>query len=108
MKTMLTKNWDDSVEERIQMDPLFRQVLLREIVTNLLEGEVEAERSMLRRFITATTGFPQLERVLEREPGSLSTAFDVSGKLLAADLFAVIAYLEKQEGQSFEVFQRAA
>ena len=104
----LTKDWGESLEERIQADPSFRQALLQEIAANLLAGEMDAERSMLLRYIRATVGFAKLEQELGREQGSLTVAFQANRNLLASDLLAVIAHLEKLEGSTFQVLQKAA
>jgi hypothetical protein len=60
-KTMaLTRNFKETVIQRVQSDPAFAQALLDEAATLFLNGEPETARLILRDLVNATLGFEQL------------------------------------------------
>ena len=56
----LTRNFKQTVVERVERDPAFAQALLDEAATLFLNGEPETARLILRDLINATIGFEQL------------------------------------------------
>lgn len=55
----LTRDFRETIQARVQSDPVFRQELLKEGVECLLSGEVEVGKAVLRDLINATGGFHQ-------------------------------------------------
>lgn len=99
----LTKDFKDSIQARTQRDPAFRKALLQEGVECLLAGELDTGKSVLRDYINATIGFEELSRVFEKSSKSLMRMFGPKGNPQASNLFAVIHYLQVQEGVCLEV-----
>jgi hypothetical protein len=64
-----------------------------------------ALKTVLRDYINATVGFTELGAATKRSPKSLMRMFGPSGNPQARNLFAVVAYLQEQEGVRFEVRQ---
>ena len=62
----LTKDFKETIRARVVRDPGFRRALLREGIENLLAGDVETGKIILRDFINATVGFPKLSDVIHR------------------------------------------
>lgn len=58
----LTEDSKETVQVRVRRDPTFRQALLPEAVTALLEGDLVAGKAILRDYINATVGFEELGR----------------------------------------------
>lgn len=94
----LTRKFNETVKARAERDPVFREALLTEAVDQLLAGDVETGKAVLRDFINATIGFERLAR----EPGtpskSLMRMFGPKGNPRADNLFAIIRRLQKVSG----------
>jgi len=102
----LTKNFKDTIQVRAQRDPAFRKALLQEGVECLLAGDVNTGKAVLRDYINATTGFEELSRVFDKSSKGLMRMFGPKGNPQASNLFAVISYLQEQEGIHLEVKAR--
>ena len=102
----LTKDFKDTIQARAQRDPAFRKALLQEGVECLLAGDVDTGKAVLRDYINATIGFEELSQVFEKSSKSLMRMFGPKGNPQASNLFAVIQYLQEQEGIHLEVKAR--
>jgi hypothetical protein len=58
----LTRNFKQTVVERVERDPEFAKALLDEAATLFLSGEPETARLILRDLVNATLGFEQLAK----------------------------------------------
>ena len=102
----LTKDFKDTIQARAQRDPAFRKALLKEGVECLLAGDVDTGRAVLRDYINATIGFEELSQVFDKSSKSLMRMFGPKGNPQASNLFAVIHYLQAQEGILLELKAR--
>ena len=102
----LTKDFKDTIQARAQRDPAFRKALLQEGVECLLAGDVDTGKAVLREYINATIGFEELSRVFDKSSKSLMRNIGPKGNPQANNLFAVIQYLQEQEGIHLEVKAR--
>ena len=102
----LTKDFKETIQARAQRDPAFRKALLQEGVECLLAGDVDTGKAVLRDYINATIGFEELSQVFEKSSKSLMRMFGPKGNPQASNLFAVIQYLQEQEGIHLEVKAR--
>ncbi|MFP5230213.1 MAG: DNA-binding protein [Acidobacteriota bacterium] len=94
----LTRDFRESVVARIRKDRAFRRSLLREGVECLLSGDLEAGKSLLRDYIKATAGFPELAEATGIPAKSLIRMFGPTGNPHARNLFLVVAHLQRTEG----------
>ena len=99
----LTRDFKETVQARVRRDPAFRKALLRDGIESLLAGDVETGKTVLRDYINATVGFEGLGSVTQRSPKSLMRMFGPKGNPQARNLFAIVAYLQRQEGVRLEV-----
>lgn len=99
----LTRDFRDTIRERAQRDPFFRQALLREGLQLINNGDFAIGRSILRNYINATIGFPRLARATKISSPSLQRMFGPHGNPSAQNLFGVIAALQMAEGVSFKL-----
>ena len=99
----LTKDFKDTVKNRIANDPAFREELLKEGVECLLTGDVDTGKAILRDYINATIGFDALGSVTAKSPKSLMRMFSPKGNPQARNIFKIIAHLQKQEGLYLKV-----
>jgi DNA-binding phage protein len=94
----LTRSFKDIVKERVERDPKFREALFTEAVEQLLAGDVQVGKAVLRDYINATIGFEQLARETGTPAKSLMRMFGPKGNPRADNLFAVISRLQKASG----------
>jgi hypothetical protein len=99
----LTRSFRDTVQARAKKDRAFRAALLTEGVEALLQGDVEAGKSLLRDYINATIGFESLSERSQIPTKSLMRMFGPAGNPQAGNLFAVIAILQEAEKVALEV-----
>lgn len=102
----LTRDFKDTIRARALRDSAFRKALLQEGVACLLSGDVETGKAVLRDYINATIGFEPLAEVFGKSSKSLMRMFGPKGNPQASNLFAVIHYLQEQEGIHLEVKAR--
>ena len=89
----LTRDFRETVKARAARDPAFRAGLYREAVQSILDGDLATAKILLRDFINATAGFPQLTRRVGVPEKSLMRMFGPNGNPRAENLVAVVAAL---------------
>ena len=99
----LTRGFKDTIKNRIDRDPAFREELLKEGIECLLIGDVDTGKAILRDYINATIGFDALGTLTTKSPKSLMRMFGPKGNPQARNIFEIIAHLQKQEGFQFKV-----
>jgi len=99
----LTRDFRDTIRERAQRDAGFRRALLQEAVEQMLAGEMDLSKSMIRNYINATVGFPALAEAVHTRSESLMRMFGARGNPSMSNLIGVIAALQNQEGVHFRV-----
>ena len=85
----LTRDFRQTVVERIERDPAFAQALLDEAATLFLNGEPEPARLMLRDLVNATIGFEQLAALTDRPSKSLHRMLSPAGNPSMDNLAAI-------------------
>ena len=100
---VLTKDFKDTIKDRVVRDPDFRDELLKEGIECLLTGDVDTGKAVLRDFINATIGFDALGTATQRSPKSLMRMLGPKGNPQARNLFEIIACLQKHEGMHLKV-----
>ena len=99
----LTRDFRETVQARVRRDEKFRHGLLRDAIDALLAGETALGREILRDFINATIGFPELAEKTGIHVKSLHQMFGPRGNPTAANLFNIIAVLQEHEGVKLQV-----
>ena len=72
--------------------------LLTEAVEQLIAGEVEVGKAILRDYINATVGFEKLAKATRTPSKSLMRMLGPKGNPRANNLFAVIGELQRASG----------
>jgi len=90
----LTRDFKDTVLSRVQANPRFRDVLLKEGIETMLAGEVETGKSILRDCIAATVGLEQLGVEIDSSPKMLIRMFGPAGRPQAYSLITVISHVQ--------------
>ena len=104
----MTGDCKETIRARVQRDPGFREALQREGIENLLSGDVETGKIILRDFINAAVGFHKLSEITHRSAKSLMRMLGPQGNPQAKNLFEIVKYLQETEGVQFEVRPRRA
>lgn len=94
----LTRDFKETIQERVQKDVEFRRALLKESVQCMLDGDIDTGKAVLRDYINGTIGFKKLGVITHKPVKSLMRMFGPKGNPQARNLFEVIACLQKQEG----------
>ena len=94
----LTRDFKETVKARVERDPKFRAALLTEAVEQMLSGDMDTGKVVLRDYINATVGFKRLARETGTPAKSLMRMFGPHGNPRANNLFAVISRLQKASG----------
>lgn len=94
----LTREFKDTVKARAERDPKFRVALLKGAVEQMLAGDIDVGKAVLRDYINATVGFERLARQTGTPVKSLMRMLGPKGNPRADNLFAVIAGLQKTSG----------
>jgi len=104
----LTKDFNETIREQLQKSKGFRRALLKEAVGCMIEGDIDTGKSVLRKYINGTIGFVKLGKALGRSPKVLMRMFSAKGNPQAKNLFEIVAHLQKIEGTTLRVVDRAA
>jgi hypothetical protein len=99
----LTRDFKETIQARVQRDPVFREELLKEGIQCLLTGDMDVGKAILRDYIKATLGFEELGSLTDRSAKSLIRMFGPKGNPQARNLFEVIDQLQKKEGVQLQV-----
>ena len=99
----LTRDFKDTIKDRVANDQSFREELLKEGIECLLTGDVDTGKAVLRDYINATIGFNALGTATDRSPKSLMRMFGPRGNPQARNLFQIIAHLQEYEGIHLKV-----
>ena len=86
----LTRDFKQTVIERVEREPAFAQALLDEAATLFLNGEPETARLILRDLVNATLGFEQLAALTFKPSKSLHRMLSPHGNPSMDNLAAII------------------
>jgi len=94
----LTREFKATVKARAARDPAFREALLTEAAEQLLAGDLETGKAVLRDYINATVGFEKLARATGTPAKSLMRMLGPKGNPRASNLLAVLGKLQRVAG----------
>lgn len=95
---VLTRDFKNTVQARVERDPAFREAMLTEAVDLFLGGEVEVGKAVLRDYINATIGFERLSALTGTPTKSLMRMLGPKGNPTASNLFAVLSQVQVASG----------
>jgi DNA-binding phage protein len=85
----LTRDFKQTIVERVQRDKRFARALLDEAATLFLNGEPEAARLLLRDLVNATVGFETLAALTNKPAKSLHRMLSKHGNPSMDNLAAI-------------------
>jgi DNA-binding phage protein len=105
---VLTRDFKETVNARVQQDPEFAKALLDEAVGLFLNGEPETARLILRELVNATVGFEELANETSKPSKSLHRMLSAKGNPTMDNLTAVFNVLRKKLNVDIKVYTTAA
>src|SRR3979490_2695472 len=95
---VLTRDFKQTVVERVKRDPAFAKALLDEAATLFLNGEPHAARLILRDLVNATVGFESLAAATGKASKSLHRMLSTKGNPSMDNLAAIFDVVRKKLG----------
>ncbi|MBZ0094054.1 MAG: transcriptional regulator [Sulfuricella sp.] len=99
----LTRNFKQTVIERVERDPEFAKQLLDEAATLFLSDEPEMARLILRDLVNATLGFEQLAKLTDKPSKSLHRMLSPKGNPSMDNLAAIFGAVRARLKVGLEV-----
>lgn len=99
----LSRDFKEVMQARVQHDTAYRKALLQQAIQCLLEGEVDAAKSVIRVYINATIGFETLGELTGKSPKSLMRMFSSQGNPSVNNLFEALVHLQNETDVQLEV-----
>jgi DNA-binding phage protein len=100
---VLSRDFKQTVVERVQREPAFARALLDEAASLFLNGDPATARLILRDLVNATVGFEGLASATERPSKSLHRMLSASGNPSMDNLAAIFDVLRRSLKVDIEV-----
>ncbi len=104
----ITREFRKTVLNRAQNDPDFRRHMLTEAVNELLTGDLNAGKSILRDYINATITFEGLSKKLNKPSKSVHRMLGPRGNPRAKNILEIIRILQMHEHVTLQVRAKQA
>jgi DNA-binding phage protein len=104
----LTRDFKQTVIERVRRDPEFARALLDEAATLFFNGEPDATRLILRDLVNATVGFERLAAATGKPAKSLHRMLSKGGNPTMDNLAAILDVVRKELGVEIKARSVAA
>jgi hypothetical protein len=99
----LTKDFKSTIMARARKDKKFCEAMLSEAVTELLSGDVDAGKAILRDYINATITFEVLSKFMEKDPKSIMRMLSPTGNPTSKSLFMMFHVIQKLKKVHFKI-----
>ncbi|WP_310452859.1 transcriptional regulator [Sulfuritalea sp.] len=99
----LTRDFKQTVVERVERDPDFAKALLDEAATLFLSGEPDTARLILRELVNATVGFESLAELTHKPSKSLHRMLSPRGNPSMDNLAAIFSAIQNWLKVAFDV-----
>lgn len=93
----ITKKFRKTILSRAERDAQFRRHMLTEAVNELLAGDLDAGKSILRDYINATITFQGLAAKLRKSSKSIHRMLGPSGNPRAENILEIIKIIQAHE-----------
>jgi DNA-binding phage protein len=99
----LTRDYKQTIVERVERDPAFAKALLDEAATLFLSGEPDTARLILRDLVNATVGFESLAELTHKPSKSLHRMLSSKGNPSMDNLAAIFVAIRNWLKVTFDV-----
>ena len=93
----ITRNFRETILKRAEKDPAFRREMLIEAVNELLAGDLDAGKIILRDYINATITFEGLANEIHKSAKSIHRMLGPGGNPRADNILEIIKILQAHE-----------
>lgn len=100
---ILSRDVQDTVNQRLARDPEFAKALLDEATLLLLNGEAQTARLILRDLVNATIGFEELALATHKPSKSIHRMLSAKGNPTMDNITAIFNVLRKLLKVEFKV-----
>jgi DNA-binding phage protein len=104
----LTRSFRETVQSRAAHDPEFRTALLTEAVNEMIAGDLNLAKTILRDYINATITFPALAKELKKDSKSIHRMLGPKGNPRMDSIVGILKVLQVQEQGSLQARFRKA
>ncbi len=104
----VTRKFRTTIMDRAVNDSAFRRRMLTEAVNELLAGDLDAGKAMLRDYINATITFQQLAKKLNKTDKSVHRMLGPRGNPRADNIIEIIKILQAHERVKLRVEAKKA
>lgn len=101
--TPVGHSFDEMVQARVGREAALAEALLQMAVQEMLAGDLDVARSLIRDVIKGSIGYAELSRRTGTLEKSLVRMFGPSGNPTATNMFSVLAQLQRASGVSLQV-----
>jgi DNA-binding phage protein len=98
----LTRDFKQTVADRVQRDPEFAEAMLDEAATLFLNGETDTARLILRDLVNATVGFEGLASATAKPSKSLHRMLSAKGNPSMDNLAAIFGAVRQRLNVTIE------
>jgi DNA-binding phage protein len=102
----LTIKFKNTVQKRAVRDPEFRHALLVEAINELLTGDYNIAKSILRDYINATITFPILAQELHKSSKSIHRMLGPNGNPRMDSMVGILKVLQTKESIKLQTNMR--
>ncbi|MBC8256149.1 MAG: transcriptional regulator [Candidatus Marinimicrobia bacterium] len=99
----LTRDYRETIQNRLKKDPEFAKHLLDEAVSEFLNDNPESARILLREIVNATIGFEQLAKKTSNNSKSLHRMLSARGNPSMNNLTNIFGVLKQNLNVNFEI-----
>lgn len=99
----LTKDFKTTIMARAQKDSKFCEAMLSEAVSELLSGDVDTGKAILRDYINATITFEVLSKFMEKNPKSIMRMLSPKGNPTSKSLFMIFHIIQTLKKFNFKI-----
>jgi DNA-binding phage protein len=99
----LSRDFRETVMARVKKDPEFRSELIIEATNSLLEGDVEAGKSLLRDYLNATESLPTVASELNMHEKSIRRMLGPKGNPTLKNFIGILKACIRMEGLRLEI-----
>lgn len=93
----ITRSFRTTIMKRASLDLKYRRQMLAEAVNELLAGDLQVGKAMLRDYINATLSFEGLAKALNKPSKSVHRMLGPKGNPRAESIFGIIKILQEHE-----------
>lgn len=99
----LTKDFKSTIMARARKDKKFCEAMLSEAIAELLTGDIDTGKAILRDYINATITFEVLSKFMEKNPKSIMRMLSPNGNPTSKSLLMIFHIIQKLKKVHFKI-----